>query len=708
MSSPFDVQSFVDEVLSGIDFGALFPRDEEFPGKQSHHHTEHGDEGEHDDDHAHDHGHDDDDDDTEGPVFAPHPYVLDEPVSAKPEGKGGGNGGEPGGGGGKGKTGKAPTDIKLSSSYIDENSPGGAAVGQLSATDADKNETFIYKLIDSAGGRFELDGDMLVVANGATLDFETDKFHEITVEVTDKYGNTYVDTLHVTINDLAEGQNQAPTGIALDSIEVVENAADGAVVGALDSSDPDAGDSATYSLLDDAGGRFAINGDHLVVADGSLLDYETAASHSITVQVTDSGGATYTEQFTIQLTNVDESVQEKPYYVSALVPQSSNGEEYYRWNYGDDVGMSVVVTFTFLDDFASYYDSANMHYTNYTNDPVAFEAFTAAQVTVTYQLLAEIAEFSNVIFVEVGTAEEADITFGAYYMDSGIGAYAYYAGGGSYSGDVWMNTRYDQYPTTSEDGGADWARSALAHEIGHAMGLQHPGDYDAGSGGTGELYLPANEDNGQFTIMSYTDYPYSSYDPVDYMLYDIAALQYLYGANTSHATGDDVYAFDEHAKYIDTIWDAGGFDTFSAASANGDVTLDLNEGAFSSVGLIGNIGIAFGAQIEAAIGGAGDDTLIGNDLDNVLTGGDGADWLFGGAGSDKFVFDEADGFDVIADFEDGFDLIDLSGSALTYDELGFSEDATGVDIVFGDTTVTLADATLSQIGADDFLLAEVA
>jgi hypothetical protein len=90
---------------------------------------------------------------------------------------------------------------------------------------------------------------------------------------------------------------------------VAENAANGTVVGTVSGTDPDSGDTKSYSFTDDAGGRFAINSATgvITVADGSLLDYESATSHSVTVRVTDSGGLTYDETFTINLTDVNEA-----------------------------------------------------------------------------------------------------------------------------------------------------------------------------------------------------------------------------------------------------------------------------------------------------------------------------------------------------------------------------------------------------------------
>ena len=71
--------------------------------------------------------------------------------------------------------------------------------------------------------------------------------------------------------------------------------------------DPNVGDTHTFSLVDDAGGRFKLVGSDLQVADGTQLDLETAASHGVTVRVTDAGGLTFDKAFTLDITDVDEA-----------------------------------------------------------------------------------------------------------------------------------------------------------------------------------------------------------------------------------------------------------------------------------------------------------------------------------------------------------------------------------------------------------------
>ncbi len=98
--------------------------------------------------------------------------------------------------------------------------------------------------------------------------------------------------------------------VATGSASVAENAIAGArVADALGVADPDADDTHTFSLIDDAGGRFAIDSvtGEITVADGSLLDYETATSHTVTVRATDAGGLSYDEALVISLLDVDEA-----------------------------------------------------------------------------------------------------------------------------------------------------------------------------------------------------------------------------------------------------------------------------------------------------------------------------------------------------------------------------------------------------------------
>jgi Cadherin domain/Right handed beta helix region/RTX calcium-binding nonapeptide repeat (4 copies) len=225
---------------------------------------------------------------------------------------------------------EAPTDILLGTD-INENAANGTLVEVAVAIDSDHGDTFIYQLVDDAGGRFAIDSETgaVTVANGAALDYEADPSHSITIRVTDSGGKFFEKTFIVDVNDV----NERPTDLGLNGASVLENSIDGTVVGMVNVSDPDAGDSWTFQLLDNAGGRFAIDSGsgQVTVANGSLLDYEAANSHAITVRATDSGGESYGKTLNIAVTDVSEtpggaSAPTVPaFYVSPLGKDSWSG-----------------------------------------------------------------------------------------------------------------------------------------------------------------------------------------------------------------------------------------------------------------------------------------------------------------------------------------------------------------------------------------------
>lgn len=102
--------------------------------------------------------------------------------------------------------------------------------------------------------------------------------------------------------------NDAPTAITLSASSVTEHAGAGTLVGVISVEDPDVGDTAALSLLDSAGGRFALSGNQLVVARSAVLDYEKETSHTVTVRATDAAGATFDQTLTIDLVDIVEII----------------------------------------------------------------------------------------------------------------------------------------------------------------------------------------------------------------------------------------------------------------------------------------------------------------------------------------------------------------------------------------------------------------
>jgi Ca2+-binding RTX toxin-like protein len=160
------------------------------------------------------------------------------------------------------------------------------------------------------------------------------------------------------------------------------------------------------------------------------------------------------------------------------------------------------------------------------------------------------------------------------------------------------------------------------------------------------------------------------------MALDIQALQWIYGANTTYATGNDSYALPNAKGGFTCIWDCGGTDSIIVTGRRGAV-IDLRAatgtaaeggGGFVShvAGSRGGYTIAVGVVIENATGGNSNDTINGNAAGNVITGNGGRDIMTGGAGSDCFVFNSLgntstlqSAADVISDFTAGSDRIDV-------------------------------------------------
>src|SRR5690606_13903996 len=135
-------------------------------------------------------------------------------------------------------------------------------------------------LVDDAGGRFAIDAatGVVTVADASLLDYETATRHTVTVQATSSDGSTSTQTFTVNLTD---DTSEASVSPIVDSDgtgnTISESAANGTAVGitAL-ATDADATDTVSYSLVDDAGGRFAIDAATgvVTVADAALLDYE--------------------------------------------------------------------------------------------------------------------------------------------------------------------------------------------------------------------------------------------------------------------------------------------------------------------------------------------------------------------------------------------------------------------------------------------------
>jgi Ca2+-binding RTX toxin-like protein len=305
-------------------------------------------------------------------------------------------------------------------------------------------------------------------------------------------------------------------------------------------------------------------------------------------------------------------------------------------------------------------------------------------------------------FVKV-TASNSNIEFGN--SSAGVNyAQTYFP----IEGTAWFNKLYPELatPVVGQHGFLTYI-----HELGHALGLNHMGDYN----GVGTFTPSSYQDSTVLSVMSYFGPSWGPgaangeglvawadwvgtdgvlYSPQTPMLNDIMAIQAVYGADTTTRTGDTVYGFNStigsasgglydftrNKNPIMCLYDSGGTDRLDLSGWNTSSIISLVPGTFSSCNnMTNNISIAYTCLIENAIGGGGNDVLIGNDLSNVLRGGFGNDNLKGGTGDD--ALSGGSGADIL-DGGDGNDWAyygDSASAVTVYFSFGYAQggEATG-------------------------------
>lgn len=270
------------------------------------------------------------------------------------------------------------------------------------------------------------------------------------------------------------------------------------------------------------------------------------------------------------------------------------------------------------------------------------------------------------------------------------------------------------------------------HETAHGLGLGHsrdgfPGvtkDNSGGDHGLRDAMFTQMAGVGAGDALTITGGAFGGEtdggrvygNPATPMAFDIAAVQFLYGANMLTNAGDDAHVLptsNEPGLFWSSIWDAGGHDVLrhdGTAPALLDLrpaTLDNEIGGGGYVsrveGVDGGFTIAAHVLIEDARGGEGGDSIHGNDGDNRIEGRRGNDRITGGAGADVFVFTRGDGADMITDFLPGVDRLEIDGRVISPDTLpaGFAIYQSGADVhvQYGEgDVIILVDVSLSDWG----------
>lgn len=531
---------------------------------------------------------------------------------------------------------------------IDENL---SQVATLTASDPDLAGgplTFAVKAGIADAAFFQIvDGNKLSFVAPADYENAHGPSYSVTVQVSDGV-HVAEQTISVTVTDIDESVvNAAPTDIGLAPAIIQENAASGTIVGVLSTVDPDAGDTATYILTDDADGRFAISGSNLVVA--GPIDFESTPNLQVEVRATDSVGHTLIKMLTVSVSDV----------VAGDEKALSGSNDVFTYQAG--------LTFDRIDARAG------------TDELIAAGSSVVLGASGSYFTL-DLDNSGSVDF-SARAVERLTLSAGSLTVVTSLAGTALADGVLAVTGDGTVNTF---------DGSLAGIKLALTGGAGNDI-LKGGSAADVLDGGTGndamtggggdDLYIVDSKNdsvseaaNGGIDTISTTLTSLTLAANVENLSY--AGTKGFTGTGNASANtiigGGGTDRLDGLAG-ADTLIGLGGNDTYVVDNV-GDLVVEASGQGTDRV--LAQVSYTLADNVETlqlttgkAINGTGNalaNTLIGNGAANTLDGRGGADILTGGAGNDTFVFrrGEANG-DVVTDFAGagvaGGDVIVLSG-----------------------------------------------
>ena len=443
--------------------------------------------------------------------------------------------------------------------------------------------------------------------------------------------------------------NAAPTNIAISNSDIDENMAAGTVVGTVSATDR-VGDVLTYSLTDNAGGRFTINATTGVVTATGPFDYETAVEHIITVRVTDQGGLFDERSMTISVGDVNEAPIATADNI--IINEDASSGNLYSLLLGNDfeldAGDTLTITTTGGTALGTVQFDAVTRTLVYIADNDAFDPLRvgdSATDSFTYTIT-DIGGISRTatVTVTVNGVADAPITQSGTPLDDiltgadGDDTFNGLAGNDVINGGGGVDTMYgdsgnDRFILGSAasgsfiDGGADTDTLVITRTVSSLAGL------------VGIEALELNDGAGL----------------------TITGTQFANGLSKTTAvsgTGAITVYMDAGVNFLSQSFAFSGSGV--TVNVNGTSGTDIIKSG-AGVHIInagdGNDQIRGGTSADIINGGNGDDKIIGNTGADVITGGTGSDqFRYFVAGDSGF----GAGSDVITDYEIGIDRFNFS------------------------------------------------
>ncbi|QSV55193.1 MAG: DUF4347 domain-containing protein [Dolichospermum sp. UKL201] len=520
---------------------------------------------------------------------------------------------------------ETPTNLTLSNSTIAENQVIGTVVGNFSSTDPDTGNTFTYSLVTGTGAT---DNSLFSITNNqlktnAVFDFETKNSYSVRVRTTDQGGLSFEKQLTIGVTDV----NETPTNLNLSNSTVAENQVIGTVVGNLSSTDPDTGNTFTYSLVTGTGATdnslFSISNNQLKT--NTVFDYETKNSYNIRVKTTDQGGLSFEKQLTIGVTDVNETP-------TNLTLSNSTVAE-------DQVIGTVVGNFSSTDpDTGNTFTYSLVTGTGATDNSL----FSITNNQLTTNTVFDY-ETKNSYNIRVRTTDQGGLSF-EKQLTIGVT---------DVNEDESFTTTAQQDIIDAQDGN---------DTITSTWGNLQQNDTIKGGNGTDTLIITggtvndlisidANNTTNQLDIPGTTVFGFERFDLTSFtgtVSFDgTTGNDWVKGGTgNDDLTGGDGNDYLNGGTGTDLLIGGKGNDTFVVDNIGDNIAEGLNGGIDT---VESSITWTLKANLEnltltgtTAINGTGNNLnniITGNTGNNVLNGGAGADTLIGGAGNDSYYVD---------------------------------------------------------------------